>query len=137
MMGDSVGGRHATSEADDWCNAIRIYPILGIYPMATCNATACFARMEDIRVQFGKLLRGRRRERGLTQEELAFRAGMDVTYLSDLERGKWNPSLAMIVDLARGLSVHPSELLIGLQVDQADATGTEDPILPERKRGGH
>ncbi|TWB26177.1 helix-turn-helix protein [Nitrospirillum viridazoti] len=62
---------------------------------------------------------------------------MDVTYLSDLERGKWNPSLAMIVDLARGLSVHPSELLIGLQVDQADATGTEDPILPERKRGGH
>lgn len=62
---------------------------------------------------------------------------MDVTYLSDLERGKWNPSLAMIVDLARGLRVHPSELLIGLQVEQADVTGADDPILPERKRGGH
>ncbi|WP_244411044.1 helix-turn-helix domain-containing protein [Nitrospirillum viridazoti] len=105
--------------------------------MATWNATACFARMEDIRVQFGKLLRGRRRERGLTQEELAFRAGMDVTYLSDLERGKWNPSLAMIVDLARGLKVHPSDLLLDLQVEQADATEADDPILPERKRGGH
>ena len=70
----------------------------------------------DIRRQFGRILRGFRTERGLTQEELAFRADMDVTYLSDLERGRWNPSLAIIVDLAAALAIHPSTLLRGMVV---------------------
>ncbi|MGE5546842.1 MAG: helix-turn-helix domain-containing protein [Solirubrobacterales bacterium] len=71
----------------------------------------------DIREQFGRTLREIRTAQGLTQEELAFRASMNVTYLSDLERGRWNPSLAMIVDLARGLDVHPSDLLKQITVD--------------------
>ena len=81
----------------------------------------------DVRTQFGRILRDLRTARDLTQEELAYRAGMDVTYLSDLERGRWNPSLAMLVDLARGLGLHPSELIKGLRVE---AGGTP----PVRKR---
>ena len=81
----------------------------------------------DVRSQFGRILRDLRNARNLTQEELAYRAGMDVTYLSDLERGRWNPSLAMLVDLARGLGVHPSEMLKGLKVDPKGAA-------PKRKR---
>jgi transcriptional regulator with XRE-family HTH domain len=81
----------------------------------------------DLRKQFGRILRGIRTSQKLTQEELAYRAGMDVTYLSDLERGKWNPSLAMLVDLAVGLGVHPSELLRDLKVDPRGG-------LPPRKR---
>lgn len=73
--------------------------------------------MDDIRIQFGRLLRERRTARGLTQEELAFGAGMSVPYLSDLERGHWNPSLAMIVDLAKALELRPAELLEGLEVE--------------------
>lgn len=83
--------------------------------------------MEDIRKQFGQIVRDLRGKRGLTQEELAFRANMNVTYLSDLERGQWNPSLAMLVDLASALEVHPSELLSKLVVD-----GQHEP--PSRKR---
>ncbi|HYC06188.1 MAG TPA: helix-turn-helix transcriptional regulator [Azospirillaceae bacterium] len=82
------------------------------------------ARM-DIRVQFGQILREKRKACGLTQEELAFRAGMDVTYVSDLERGKWNPSLAVLVDLANGLNLNPSQLLEGLMTKGAP---------PSRKR---
>ena len=82
----------------------------------------------DLRKQFGRILRDLRNARSLTQEELAHRAGMDVTYLSDLERGRWNPSLAMLVDLSRGLAVHPSELLKGLKVDP------ESTPPPARKR---
>lgn len=74
---------------------------------------------DDVRTQFGRLLREKRVARGLTQEELAFSAGMSVPYLSDLERGRWNPSLAMIVDLAVALQVRPAELLEGLVVDPA------------------
>jgi len=85
------------------------------------------ARM-DVRKQFGRILRGLRDAGELTQEELAYRAGIDVTYLSDLERGKWNPSLAVLVDLARALAVHPSELLKDLKVKLGD-----NPA-PARKR---
>ncbi|MEA1647821.1 helix-turn-helix transcriptional regulator [Nitrospirillum sp. BR 11164] len=109
--------------------------------MVLAFATACFSRMaEDIRIQFGKLLRQQRKVKGLTQEELAGRAGMAVPYLSDLERGKWNPSLAMIVDLARGLGVEAWEILHGLEIDRGGTDGGGDdgdgPELPERKRGG-
>ena len=52
----------------------------------------------DVRSQFGRILRDLRNARSLAQEELAHRAGMDVTYLSDLERGRWNPSLAMFAN---------------------------------------
>jgi len=81
----------------------------------------------DLRKQFGGILRDLRTAQSLTQEELAYRAGMDVTYLSDLERGKWNPSLAIMVDLAGGLGIHPSKLLEGLTVDP-------DARPPARKR---
>jgi transcriptional regulator with XRE-family HTH domain len=81
----------------------------------------------DLRRQFGRILRELRTGKKLTQEELAERAGMDVTYLSDLERGKWNPSLAMIVDLANGLELHPSELLRDLKLHL-------DGRRPARKR---
>lgn len=82
----------------------------------------------DIREQFGRTLRELRTAQGLTQEELAFRAGMNVTYLSDIERGRWNPSLAMIVDLGRGLGVHPSDLLKDIVVDpDAPPSGRKRP----------
>lgn len=69
--------------------------------------------------QFGEIIRRLRQQAELTQEELAFRAGMNVTYLSDIERGRSMPSLAIIIDLARGLEAHPSELLRDLQIDGA------------------
>lgn len=72
----------------------------------------------DIRTQFGIILRDFRVAKNLTQEELAFRAGMHTTYLSRLESGRFNPSLAVIVDLSQALSIHPSELLFDLQVDE-------------------
>lgn len=81
----------------------------------------------DIRAQFGRILRELRNEKGLTQEDLASRAGMNVTYLSDLERGRWNPSLAMLVDLAYALDTHPTSLLTGLVIPS-------DYVPPPRRR---
>ena len=45
-----------------------------------------------------------------TQEEVANRAGIHVTYLSGIERGVRNPSLTSICALAAGLRVPLSEL---------------------------
>jgi transcriptional regulator with XRE-family HTH domain len=51
-----------------------------------------------------------RRARGITQEELASRAEIDVTYVRGIEAGRRNPSLMVMVRLARALIVRPTDL---------------------------
>lgn len=58
----------------------------------------------------GNILKLRKR-RGLSQEELAVDAEIDVTYLRGIERGRRNPSLMVMVRLAERLDVHPAKLL--------------------------
>ena len=60
----------------------------------------------------GENVRKLRRQRGLSQEEVAFAADMKRSYLSDLERGKRNPSVRALGRLADALSVEPGSLLI-------------------------
>ncbi len=55
-----------------------------------------------------------RHERGMSQLELAIEAGVSKTYLSDLERGKRNPSAFLLRRLALALRVDPGRLLEGL-----------------------
>ena len=64
----------------------------------------------SIQERFGLAVKLIREERQLTQEELAHRAGIHRTYLSDIERGARNPSLINIEKLASALSVSLSEL---------------------------
>ena len=64
----------------------------------------------DIRERFGFALKVRREELGLTQEDLADKAGIHRTYLSDVERGTRNLSLINIERLAAALSMSLSEL---------------------------
>ena len=52
---------------------------------------------------FGQAVRSRRRALGLSQEELAWRAGLNRTYVTDVERGARNVSLATMEKLARAL----------------------------------
>lgn len=47
----------------------------------------------------------------MTQEQLAFDAKIDLTYMGGIERGKRNPSLLVIVRIANALSVAPAKLL--------------------------
>jgi transcriptional regulator with XRE-family HTH domain len=64
----------------------------------------------DIRERFGLAVKLGREALGLTQEELAERAGIHRTYLSDVERGSRNVSLVNIERLASALSLEVSEL---------------------------
>lgn len=65
----------------------------------------------DWRAYVGARVREARLRRGLTQEELAFEARIDLTYVGGIERGRRNPSLLVLVRLAAALAVEPSELL--------------------------
>jgi transcriptional regulator with XRE-family HTH domain len=67
---------------------------------------------------FGTRVRELRQRAGLSQEELAFRAGLHPTYVSSVERGQRNVSLLNISALADGLAVPLSELLAGVGAKQ-------------------
>jgi transcriptional regulator with XRE-family HTH domain len=64
----------------------------------------------DIRERFGFAVKVRREELGLTQEDLAEKAQLHRTYISDIERGSRNVSLINIEHLAEALSLAMSDL---------------------------
>lgn len=64
-----------------------------------------------IRDVLSKNLRALRRRHGLSQEELAYRADVDRTYVSALERGVYGATIDILERLARALDVQPWELL--------------------------
>lgn len=59
---------------------------------------------------FGDRVRALRIARGLSQEQLAERAGLHRTYISSLERGQRNVGLDNIHAIAQALEVRPSQL---------------------------
>jgi transcriptional regulator with XRE-family HTH domain len=60
--------------------------------------------------KFGVRLKMLRKEKKMTQEELAFRVGVDRSYMGFVERGEKNPTLKNIVGISKALKVTLSEL---------------------------
>ena len=67
--------------------------------------------MSYVQKMFGKKLKELRERQGLTQEQLAERAGLSKNYVSDCERGTRNISLENIIALCRALKIKPGTLL--------------------------
>lgn len=65
----------------------------------------------DIRVLVGRNVRRARIEKGMTQEELAERAGTSQFYVSSLEAGRRNPTVVTVFELAQALGVDHLDLL--------------------------
>jgi transcriptional regulator with XRE-family HTH domain len=60
--------------------------------------------------RFGARVRAERERLGISQEELADRAGLHRTYLGGVERGERNLGLLNLLRIARALQVPPSAL---------------------------
>jgi len=67
--------------------------------------------MQDWKRIVGANVRRLRKSRALSQEQLSFEAEIHLTYLGGIERGRRNPSLLVMVRIAKALSVTPADLL--------------------------
>lgn len=65
----------------------------------------------DIRTQVGANLQRYRRQKGWSQEQLAFESGLHRTYISGIERGVRNPTIQIIEEIADALAIPPAMLL--------------------------
>ncbi|ANH08484.1 helix-turn-helix domain-containing protein [Shinella sp. HZN7] len=65
----------------------------------------------DMRKLVGRNFARLRREKGLTQEDVEARSGFSQQYLSGLERGKRNPSIVTLYEIAQALGVSHVELV--------------------------
>lgn len=81
-----------------------ILVICRIYSVVIYSTTGCNSVM-TLRQRLAHNLRNLRTERGYSQEELAYRAGVDRTYISLLERSLSSASLDVIEQLAQALKV--------------------------------
>jgi transcriptional regulator with XRE-family HTH domain len=70
-------------------------------------------RIARTREALGRTVRLRRRELGLSQEELAARAGLDQAYISHVEGGRRNVSIDNLTRLALALDVAVADLFDG------------------------
>lgn len=68
----------------------------------------------DIQIEFGKRIQYLRKNKKMSQEELAFESDINKNYLSDLERGTRNPTLKIIEKLCIGLNVSFEDLFKGI-----------------------
>jgi transcriptional regulator with XRE-family HTH domain len=71
----------------------------------------------DIQFNLGRRIQFLRLQKKLTQEELAYNCAINKNYLSDLERGTRNPSLAILLRICDGLDISLEELFKGIEDD--------------------
>lgn len=71
----------------------------------------------NINIRFGKLIATKRKELGISQEELGFRCGVHRTYVGAIERGEKSPTLTTIEKLSEGLNISTANLWEALKTD--------------------
>ena len=67
---------------------------------------------KEVLIKFGEKVREIRKEKGLSQEELAYRANLHRTYIGMIERAEKNITLLNIEKIANALEISVNDLFI-------------------------
>lgn len=65
----------------------------------------------EIQARLGRNVRRLREAHGWSQEDYADRAGIHRTYVSDIERGRRNPTVTVVEKLAKPFDIPPGDLI--------------------------
>lgn len=94
----------------------------------------------ELQVLVGERIRAIRKEKGLTQEQLAEKSGVYITYISDIERSERNITLDTLEKVLTALDVNPVEVFrvdgiedIELRTDKNLLIEALNSLLAERK----
>lgn len=68
------------------------------------------SKPDNALVLFGAAIRSLRKEKEISQEALAYLAGIDRSHMGKIERGERNVTVLNIIRIARALDCRPSEL---------------------------
>ena len=91
-------------------------------------------------MKIGGFLRELRKEKELTQEQLAEKVGIGTTYISDIERGAKFPSLSLFIKIVDALGVSSDfilrgEIEAGKNCVYDDITKKLDGLTPKQRLG--
>ena len=64
----------------------------------------------------GKIIKEKRKEYKLTQNQLAEKVYLSRSYIADIEQGRYNPSLETFVAIANVLHINLNELLLNTEI---------------------
>ncbi|HRP36742.1 MAG TPA: helix-turn-helix transcriptional regulator [Candidatus Dojkabacteria bacterium] len=70
-------------------------------------------------MNLGTVIKNKRKQKGLTQEEFALACGITQTYLSQIEGNKKEPNLSTIKEISKKLEI-PLPILFFLSMDSED-----------------
>lgn len=89
--------------------------------------------MTEIAGLVGENIRQLRKKRGLSQEQLAFRADINASYMGQVERGEKNPTIDVLSKIANALQT-PLEMLVNVSsppdvADDLDPEGYANKIV--------
>ena len=73
----------------------------------------------------GKNIKAVRKIQGMTQDDLAVESGISRSYIADLERDRYNPSVEKLVKIAQALKTETGRLLDGVLPEKAEAANGE------------
>ena len=99
--------------------------------------------INDLKKAFGQRMRTLRKQKRLSQEDLAEKAGLHPTYVGGVERGERNPSFESVLKISEALGISPSQLFrfegIRSKLNLDDEIGKEllaliEKIKPSTKR---
>ncbi|WP_411830322.1 helix-turn-helix domain-containing protein [Pseudomonas mosselii] len=83
----------------------------------------------ELKHALGKVLKSYRLKRNFSQESL----GPSQAYISNLERGRWSPSIDKIEQMSNAIGVHPASVILAGYLSLGDGASTDE--LLERIRG--
>ncbi len=88
---------------------------------------------DQLLLAISQVVREKREGLGLTQEELAQKAGLHRTYISDIERGARNLSVRSLISLADALGVCTSKLVLSSEeragLQPAEHSGSNGEVV--------
>ena len=88
----------------------------------------------DLQHNLGTVIRRCRHLLGITQEELAWRAGIHRTYLADIERGKRNVTLRTVANLSMTLQITIGHLFAHVTAPPETAPLVVSELVPNEVR---